>query len=685
MDDQSSIAVRADCPRLMRATLWAAAAVASLVAGTLAAPAAAADPAAAPDREFASPPAARPEPAPGLQVHTFAVPLAVAALPPQPADAYIDPRQDILYKLEIELTKGQIYNPWTNGQDQVLLRSYHGSAVDPATPFLAPTISMRPGQTVRIALTNGLAPKDKDGKFIPQPPCMPVNMNTPHCFDDTNLHAHGLWVSPSGNSDNVLITIDPGVTFEYEYNVPSDHPAGTFWYHPHKHGSTALQVSSGMEGALIIRDDRAPTASTPGDLDILLTDPSGKSIEDKVIMFQQVQYACFDSAGKIQKTNGGQPWVCHPGQAGEIRTYDQFGPSNTWTSSGRFTSINGRVQPEITGLVAGRFERWRLIHGGVREAVNLQLRALDPKAPDFRRVKAVDQPAWMAKYCKGPLLPMFEAALDGLTRSEVRPVTESRLQPGYRADLVVQFPTAGRYCILDGATTALGSPSGEPEPQYLLAVAVVDPGAPAAGSAKDQLRDLMVAAAERNIADKAMQDQVVGDLNNDLKLTKFVWHKTIDTAEINTAPQELVFNIVTSPALKFLINGQSYDPDRIDREMTVGSVQEWRLTSLLASHPFHIHVNPFQVVSIVNAAGEDVTDPTKPTYDPDYAGVIGQWKDTLFVKQGDHVVIRTRYERYIGDYVLHCHILDHEDQGMMQNVRISLPDGAGGVSSMHMQ
>ena len=39
---------------------------------------------------------------------------------------------------------------------------------------------------------------------------MPVNMNTLHCFDDTNLHAHGLWVSPSGNSDNVLITIDPG-------------------------------------------------------------------------------------------------------------------------------------------------------------------------------------------------------------------------------------------------------------------------------------------------------------------------------------------------------------------------------------------------------------------------------------------------------------------------------------------
>ena len=70
----------------------------------------------------------------------------------------------------------------------------------------------------------------------------------------------------------------------------------------------------------------------------------------------------------------------------------------------------------------------------------------------------------------------------------------------------------------------------------------------------------------------------------------------------------------------------------------------------------------------------------------------GGWKDTLFIKNvasgggpsGEYtVVVRTRYERYIGDFVLHCHILDHEDQGMMQNIRIALPDGAGGVTNGH--
>ncbi|MEX5689768.1 multicopper oxidase domain-containing protein, partial [Pseudomonas silesiensis] len=79
-----------------------------------------------------------------------------------------------------------------------------------------------------------------------------------------------LWVSPTGNSDNVLLAINPNVNFEYEYNVPVDHPAGTSWYHPHIHGTTAMQVASGMAGALVVEGDRFPTPTRTGDLDTLL-------------------------------------------------------------------------------------------------------------------------------------------------------------------------------------------------------------------------------------------------------------------------------------------------------------------------------------------------------------------------------------------------------------------------------
>src|SRR5207302_507082 len=117
-------------------------------------------------------------------------------------------------------------------------------------------------------------------KLPPDPQCVtpPANIDEPHCFNGTNLHAHGLWVSPTGNSDNVLISINPQVSFDYQYDIPPDHPSGTFWYHSHRHGSTALQVSSGMAGALIVRGNRLPTAQSNGDIDTLLKKHDGTAV-----------------------------------------------------------------------------------------------------------------------------------------------------------------------------------------------------------------------------------------------------------------------------------------------------------------------------------------------------------------------------------------------------------------------
>jgi FtsP/CotA-like multicopper oxidase with cupredoxin domain len=129
----------------------------------------------------------------------------------------------------------------------------------------------------------------------------------------------------------------------------------------------------------------------------------------------------------------------------------------------------------------------------------------------------------------------------------------------------------------------------------------------------------------------------------------------------------------------------------------LGGVDEWTLRSDFVSHPFHIHVNPFQVVRILDPNGKDVSAPDAVddaggAVDPQYRALKGVWKDTIWVKNlvppgkapGQYtIVVRTRYQRYIGDYVLHCHILDHEDQGMMQIVRVALPDGAGGTSQGH--
>lgn len=609
--------------------------------------------------------------------------------------------------LNVTYTDSTIYNPATGRADRVRLRSYTGAGVNPAAPFVAPTIEVRPGETVDVILHNRL-PAD--------PSCIGMNMNPdiPHCFNGTNLHSHGLWVSPTGNSDNVLLSINPGVTFQYEYNIPPDHPSGTFWYHSHRHGSTALQVSSGMAGALIIRGDRLPTPVEHGDLDTLLKDRNGAPLTERLLVLQQIQYACLDAAGniKVQTDSSGNviAWVCDPDDVGGIELYSDkngngFGPGS-WNQSGRYTSINGLVLPTFQST-AGAIERWRLIHAGVRDTIALQFFKMKAQAPSIDRLTAAAADRFIADNCTGDPVPYQVVASDGLTMAAAQQVTIDTLQPGYRSDALVVFPEPGYYCVVNAAISAPASVTRSAVPRRLLGVVNVTPGT-AVPDIRSYVIQNLVAAAQ-SVMPPNVRDSVVADLNNGFKLTRFTPHPDITDTEVK-GHQYLTFFIDTSgPDVKFEVssapfdkpfNPQPYDPNRIDRELTLGSADEWQLQSRFVSHPFHIHVNPFQVIKILDPNGKDVSAPGavdnadgQPP-DPQYPGLKGVWKDTLWVKslipnpdtfpKGIYtIVIRTRYERYIGEYVLHCHILDHEDQGMMQNVRIDLPDGQGGTAGIH--
>jgi FtsP/CotA-like multicopper oxidase with cupredoxin domain len=188
------------------------------------------------------------------------------------------------------------------GKDKVSLRSYGGC-------LTGPVIELKPGNTLRIFLENALDAND---------PSCPANARPgPGCFNTINMHFHGLHVSPAGNSDNVLLNIAPETHFEYEVSIPGDHPSGTFWYHPHRHGSTAIQVASGASGALIVRGDRPYVGSTPGDIDAILHDDSGRPMLEKIFLFQQIPYACFNAPGKINQ-NADSTWKCDASQTGVV-------------------------------------------------------------------------------------------------------------------------------------------------------------------------------------------------------------------------------------------------------------------------------------------------------------------------------------------------------------------------------
>ena len=566
---------------------------------------------------------------------------------------------DVHYAFDITRSKGAIYNPWTQSDDPVELRSFRGSGANEGD-FVAPTIRVAPGQTLTVDLDNRLDP------------CTDKQRAAKTCFNDTNLHTHGLWVSPSGNSDNVLVSIPPGGKFRYQYKISDDHPAGTFWYHPHHHGSGFVQVGSGMAGALVVTGNRKPTATTPGDIDILLKDERGKPFPERVMIFQQIQYGCFDDKGiiegRMEKGEYVRPWTCTSGKVGAIESPDH---DWDWHNSGRFTGINGKIQPAIVEARTGSFERWRLIHGGTRESIRMRFHRLDDGAPNLSAVKGADQEEWIRKHCRGPALTMWQIALDGLTRSDVRPVDEAVLFPGERMDVIARLPEAGRYCIVQASTRNAA------KPLRVLATIEAKGNISANIDAGAELKTHLVRAAGsalRGAANSTIRDRVIAELQGGMKLASFAPHKAIAEDEIS-GYREAIVNIVETPkAAFFQINGRSYDHARIDHVLPLGKAEEWRAISLLGNHPLHIHVNPFQIVSIMDAKGNDVTDPASPVFDRDYAGLKGEWKDTVMLKQDLRVAVRTRYERFTGDFVTHCHIMYHGDHGMMQNLRIAAPD-----------
>jgi L-ascorbate oxidase len=616
------------------------------------------------------------------------------SLPPKPPAPPSETR-DIVYDLNVVYTDSQLWNPAEGRPDKVRLRSYQGIGVNPNAPFVGPLIEVYPGQTVRVTLHNKL----------PDDPTCPIDggsVNIPHCFNGTNLHSHGLWINPSGNGDNVLISANPGVSFQYEYNIPPDHPAGTFWYHSHRHGSTALQVSSGMAGALIVRGTRPPTLAANGDLDTLLEPITDQPFHERIMVFQQIQYACRDKNGNIE-LNPDNTYACRPDETGGVEDYDQFGPG-TWPASGRFTSINGAVLGHLDHAEAGKVERWRMIHGGVRDTIALQLRKRAPGANEPVGLRAATAQAYVDANCTGAPLPFHLVAADGLTMAAATKTQVAVSQPGYRWDALVVFPEAGDYCILNEVSTAGASVNQNFRPTQLLGTVHVSGGTPVSGDLSDHLKAQLEAAAAVNMP-QDVRAKVTSELADGIKLTSFIPHPDVKDDEV-TGAQRLTFNIDTSQINEvfFEIDGQPYDPNRIDRTLMLGGVDEWTLKSNFVSHPFHIHVNPFQIVKIIAPDGKtDVSAPGavdnfgrdangNPVIDPQYPGLKGVWKDTIFVKNvagqggpsGEYtVVVRTRYQRYIGDFVLHCHILDHEDQGMMQNIRIALPDGHGGVTHGH--
>lgn len=295
-----------------------------------------------------------------------------------------------------------------------------------------------------------------------------------------------------------------------------------------------------------------------------------------------------------------------------------FGPG-TWPKSGRYTSINGQVLP-VFKATQGQLERWRMIHGGVRDTISLRIVKMKPAAQLAATFSQAEAQAFIEQSCNDAGISYFRVAADGLTLAQAQGSNLTVFQPGYRWDALTVFPETGRYCLIDSSSPNAGSVNGDSPNPSLLGFVDVEPGTPVQDIGRT-VTDALMTAAEASMP-AGIKEAVTADLKAGIKFSHFVPHPDIAGSEV-TGTQDLSFFIRLPPdsnpdKLPTLFevsntlsenDAKPYDPTRLDRALKLGTVDEWTIHSKLASHPFHIHVNPFQVVSILDPNGKDVSGP----------------------------------------------------------------------------
>lgn len=467
------------------------------------------------------------------------------------------------------------------------LRTYNGQLV-------GPTLRIKQGDTINLKLDNQLPKETPDQirRQFEQENQHAYLATTPASFNTTNLHYHGMHVSPTGNSDNVLIAIEPQNKFGYEVKVPSTHPIGSYWYHAHAHGSTSIQVGSGMSGAIIVADNPATTPKS-------LLEANAR---EKIFMLQTILY---NEEGKLDRITTLFPGPSKPNPKDCSKASGNYG---TWPCSKRRITINGQLVPIIT-MKRGEVQRWRLVDTAFRESIQFAVKDHD----------------------------LHEIALDGnyLGRIDTWEAgTPIDLEPGYRSDVLIKASTKpGDYPIIDQSTSSAKSLRQADEPENLLAILRVT----------EETEDMALPTSE--------------------EMAHLAPFGNTDLSKTANGVQEVVYKLgqgLTDPNRNyFQVNYRAFSPGNI-RQLSLNATDMWSLTTVgdptgVANpipplpHVFHIHVNPFQ------------WSRTGPDGNPELV-----WKDTLLVQGPAVTNVYTQYTDFIGQFVMHCHILDHEDLGMME-------------------
>jgi FtsP/CotA-like multicopper oxidase with cupredoxin domain len=422
----------------------------------------------------------------------------------------------------------------------------------------APTLRVSPGDQLKITYVNDLPVKPPE-KCLAGP-----------CMDMTNLHFHGLTVSPDAPQDDVLTMLAmPGKSLHYTVQIPEDHPPGLYWYHTHPHGESYRQALDGMSGALVIEGIESYFPALAGLPERVLV-IRGRSIGNDA-----------QSADLKQRVNLSSD-IC----GAELEPPEEI------------MTVNGSIRPQIE-ISPGEHQFWRVVNASADRYVDLQL-----EGQTFEIVAMDGMP--IARYDPG---------------DRTRTANHVLLPPAGRLEAIVTGPPNGvprrliSHCVDTG-------PDGDPNPAMVLADVV--PRSAANSPAK--------------VAKSSLKPEF----------------KTLDLSVEEEAPPRFTV-VFTEDKNGFYINGEKFAPDAAPMvRAKVGSYQHWKIVNATRElHPMHIH----QVHFLPYAEND------KPIANP-------VWLDTVNVPYGGTVDVIMDFTDPVirGTSVFHCHLLNHEDKGMMAKV-----------------
>jgi len=487
----------------------------------------------------------------------------------------------------------------------------------------SPTLRVNPGDFVILTLKNELtafhAAAVKNGQ---QHMHGDMGGNGDACTSglmtpvSTNLHFHGLTIPPVCHQDDVLKTaIQPGdAPFEYRFRIPEDEPPGLYWYHPHIHGFTKAQVLGGASGALIVEGIERADKAVSGLAERVLI------IRDQDLLNPNAPPAKWEPV--IPKM-----LVDRDGDAANNGT--GYGKPAKDLSINFVPAPYPDYRPAVIEMKPEEQQLWRVLNASGITYLNLQL--LYGQTPQPLGLVAMDG------------VPLNR---NGLPRDFVDWQTHLGIPPGARVEFIVKGPPAGVSGLLVTRTVDTG-PSGENDPNRAIATIV------ASNEAIEPFSRLSAATLPL----PSPQLPWLGSVAPVRTRRVYFSEKLVDPNDPTSATE---FYLTVDGQTPQMFDPKSEVPNIIAKQ---GTIEDWIIENRSAElHAFHIHQLHFLLIDYL---GRQVNEPfLRDTVNVPY------YNGRTLTYPSIKVRMDFRDPNTVGDFLYHCHLLEHEDGGMMGLIRV---------------